>query len=211
MPGSKVLLVEGRDDILVVQNLYEKHSAIPIPAIEDRGGVQELLESIPAQLKASNEEGDIVGVIVDADADPQGRWQSLRDRFTSAGYLDVPRHPTRQGIILKPPAESLLPRAGVWIMPDNESPGALEDFLRSLVPQPNPLFDRAIDCVASIPDGERRFGADESKAVMHTWLAWQEEPGNPYGTAIAAGFLDPNAPQARALISWLERLFREPR
>jgi hypothetical protein len=45
------------------------------------------------------------------------------------------------------------------------------------------------------------------KAIMHTWLAWQEEPGLPFGTAIKAGYLDSSAAPVDTLVSWLNRLF----
>ena len=48
---------------------------------------------------------------------------------------------------------------------------------------------------------------DEPKAVIHTWLAWQEEPGRPFGTAIKARFLDPSVPEVDVLTAWLKRLF----
>ena len=93
-------------------------------------------------------------------------------------------------------------------MPNNRTSGILEDFLRFLVPQPNILFDHAKTSVAAIPEGERRFKPlDEPKAVIHTWLAWQEEPGRPFGTAISACFLDPNVPEVDVLADWLKRLF----
>ncbi len=93
-------------------------------------------------------------------------------------------------------------------MPNNQISGILEDFLRFLVPQPNILFDHAKVSVASIPEGERRFKQlAEPKAVIHTWLAWQEEPGFPFGTAITARFLDPDVPEVDVLAAWLKRLF----
>ncbi len=42
---------------------------------------------------------------------------------------------------------------------------------------------------------------------MRTWLAWQEEPGKPFGTAITARYLDADAPPAKALVDWMRRLF----
>jgi len=42
---------------------------------------------------------------------------------------------------------------------------------------------------------------------MHTWLAWQEEPGKPLGTAITAKFLDANVAQVDVLVAWLKALF----
>lgn len=58
---------------------------------------------------------------------------------------------------------------------------------------------------------ERRFRDEVTlKVRIHTWLAWQEDPGRPMGYAIGRGFLDPNAPSAIALVSWVRRLFDSP-
>ena len=147
--------------------------------------------------------------MIDADDSPDARWQSLRDIFANAGYPNVPQRPDPDGTILDSPEETFLPRAGVWIMPDNKSPGILEDFLRFLIPnQPNPLFAHAERSVATVP--ERRFTENDTpKALIHTWLAWQDEPGKPYGTAITAKFLDSRLPEAQALAGWLGRLFSD--
>ena len=93
-------------------------------------------------------------------------------------------------------------------MPNNQTSGILEDFLHFLVPQPNILFDHAKASVAAIPEGERRFKQlAEPKAIIHTWLAWQKDPGLPFGTAITARFLDPSVPEVDVLVAWLKRLF----
>ncbi len=42
---------------------------------------------------------------------------------------------------------------------------------------------------------------------MHTWLAWQNKPGRPFGTAITARYLDADVPEATAFVAWLEKLF----
>ena len=206
MAGRKLLLVEGNDDEHVFKHICGNRG---IPRLDDvipHEGDWDLLESLSGRLKASNEEGDVVGVVLDADADLDARWQSVRNRFITAGYQNIPDVPDPSGTILYSPGDSLLPRAGVWIMPDNQTTGKLEDFLRVLVPQPNALFDHVNSSVDSIPNV--RFSQnDKPKAVIHTWLAWQKEPGKPYGTAITAHFLDPGLPQANVLVSWLERLF----
>ena len=49
-----------------------------------------------------------------------------------------------------------------------------------------------------------------SKALIHTWLAWQQNPGRPMGTAIKAGYLQHDAPIALAFVAWLRRLFEIP-
>ncbi len=67
---------------------------------------------------------------------------------------------------------------------------------------------RVNDCIDTIPSAEKKFAdAHMAKAQIHTWLAWQENPGLPFGTAITAKFLDADRDQAGILINWLKRLF----
>jgi len=209
MAGRKILLVEGLDDVRVLSTICEAHRVpdeFKITGCED---VERLLESLPSRLRAV-EEGDILGILIDADTDLSARWRSLRNRFIEVGYLsgNVPGEPESGGTIMEPPTGARLPRVGIWLMPNNETGGILEDFLAYLVPANSPLFSHAKSSVSTIPEGEQRFkDAARSKALIHTWLAWQKEPGRPLGTAITAKFLDPSVPQVDALVSWLKRLF----
>jgi hypothetical protein len=207
MADWKILLVEGPDDGHVLKHICGNRGIAHLDEVKPHGSVDTLLESIPVRLKAS-EDGDIVGVVIDADTDMKARWRSLRDRLINVGYQNVPADPAPDGTILDPPARTLLPRVGIWIMPDNQSNGILEDFLRFLVPQEGTLFNHVRSSVATIPEADRRFSTlAEPKAIIHTWLAWQKEPGKPLGTAITARFLDPHVAQVDVLISWLNRLF----
>ena len=208
MAHRRILLVEGSDDEHVVKHICGGHDIPELDEIKPLGSDNRLLDSIPVQIKAS-EDGDIVGVIIDADTNMQGRWDSIRDRIDQFGYEGAPDRPGLEGTILNPPARTLFPRLGIWIMPDNRTNGILEDFLHFLIPQPNSLLDHVVQSVSNIPEEELRFRKpeDEPKAVIHTWLAWQQEPGKPFGTAITARFLDANVPEAHVLVSWLKRLF----
>lgn len=211
MEAKKILLVEGDDDEHVFKHLCGVRGIGRIDKIIPTGGVEKLLESYSTRLKAS-EEGTIIGVVLDADTDLASRWQSLRNRLINKGYEHVPESPVPEGTILEPPADGVqscvLPRVGIWIMPDNQTSGILEDFLLFLVPEGSQLLEHVKSSVENIPEGERYFSKlAEPKAVIHTWLAWQKEPGKPYGTAITARFLDPMVTQADTLVSWLNRLF----
>ncbi len=100
-------------------------------------------------------------------------------------------------------------RVGVWLMPDNQQEGTLEDFLRTLVKEANPLLPHARE---STTQAKSRHGAnyrnvDEKKAVLHAWLAWQSEPGLPYGTAIRAQYFRPDSPVAERFVAWFRRVF----
>jgi len=93
-------------------------------------------------------------------------------------------------------------------MPNNTLPGILEDFVSFLIPDDDALWNKAKECVKQIPEQERRFSdLAQSKAYIHTWLAWQNEPGRPLGQAITNRYLDADAPNAKKLVNWICRLF----
>ncbi len=48
-----------------------------------------------------------------------------------------------------------------------------------------------------------------SKAEIHTYLAWQNEPGMPLGLAITAQVLDGKHELAKTFSQWLKELFKE--
>jgi hypothetical protein len=45
------------------------------------------------------------------------------------------------------------------------------------------------------------------KAQLHTWLAWQDEPGTQLGLAVKRRYLQGDAPLAADFVHWLKRLF----
>lgn len=196
------LLVEGKDDKHVVWGLCELYGVPQAFDVEDAEGVDPLLGLVSVQLRGSGMER--VGVVVDADSEVSARWASLAGLLRDHGYEDVPHTPEPDGTIVAEPGR---PVFGVWLMPDNTTAGMLEDFVAGLVPAGDPLLLRAANTVDAIPERERRFpDVRRSKAVIHTWLAWQEEPGSPMGQAIGKRDLDGSAPAARRFVAWLRRL-----
>ena len=205
--GRNILLVEGPNDEHMVKHICGNRDVPHLDEVKPLGNVESLLEAIPVQLKAA-EEGDVVGVVLDADTNIDTRWESIHNAFADVGYDAVPDQPVVDGTILDAPAGTHLPRAGVWLMPDNRTHGILEDFLRFLVPVPSTLFDHVQESVATIPPADRLFReVSEPKVIIHTWLAWQKEPGMPLGAAISARFLDANVSRVDVLVAWLMRLF----
>ncbi len=208
MRGRKIVLIEGKDDEHVIKHLWGERGLTDRLNFENLSSVESLLEAIPTRLKATND-GDIVAIVLDADDNLQDRWQQVRRRLVRASYLNVPENPAPSGTIIDAPEASILPRVGVWLMPDNQIRGILEDFLALLVPADSALFAHAKQAVAQIPVEQRLFAAvAEPKVLIHTWLAWQEKPGLPYGTAITARFLNPFHPEADRFVAWLRELFQ---
>lgn len=207
MTAKKTLLVEGKDDEHVLKAVCGRRNGPHFNEVKVYEGVDLLLESLPVRLKASGD-GEIIGVVIDADTDLEARWRSIRNGLIQVGYHDAPESPSPNGTIVDPPTGVLLPRVGIWIMPDNQSTGILESFLRFLVPAGSGLFNHVESSVAAIPEGELRFNPlAKPKALIHTWLAWQEEPGRPMGTAITARFLDYDVAQVSDLVNWLNQLY----
>lgn len=208
MATKKVLWVEGKDDKHVLMHLSSNRGGPHFDDVIPFEGCTNLVDSLHVRLKAAIGDDIIAGIIIDADMDIAARWQSLRAQLFRTGYQTVPDNPSSNGTIIDPPEGAFLPRVGVWMMPDNQTGGILEDFLKFLVPAGSRLFDHVTSSIAAIPEDERRFTQlAESKAIIHTWLAWQEDPGKPLGTAITMRYLDANAAQVDVLISWMNRLF----
>ena len=204
MADKNLLLVEGPDDKHVIGHLLG-YNKIPegIIKIREKNGYPNLRETLMVELRASDLEK--VGIVVDADTDLSIRWQELCYRLDKVGYTSVPKSPEADGTVIQ---QENLPKVGIWLMPDNRLPGILEDFVRFLVPAGDLLLDKSLECVSSIPEEQRRFAPQHhSKAHIHTWLAWQKEPGTPLGSAINQRYLDADASHARQFIGWIRRLF----
>lgn len=212
------LYVEGRDDFYVVIELLKRHGfnmdAQPRDvelheAVLDIAGFgrTNLLDLVPTVVKTSTDRA--VGFIVDADASTVGTWKAICDRIEKAAGASVqlPEDCPPDGAVADIP--TLRGRVGIWIMPDNARPGLLEDFLQQLIRDGDSLLPLAQSSTTEAKKAGAAFKASsESKAVAHTWLAWQEEPGCPFGTAIKARYFDHNSASAQRFINWVRRLIR---
>jgi hypothetical protein len=204
MADRLLLLVEGQDDLHVVCHLLEHHDFKPVFRVREEQGYETLLKGLPIRLKPGSDL-ERLGVVVDADVEALKRWRSIRGVLERSGYTDLPAEPDPAGTVVD---HEYLPRVGVWIMPDNVGPGILEDYLGFLVPAGDSLIERVRQAVDGIPVAERLFiEAHYSKALIHTWLAWQEDPGTPLGLAIKKRYFNAEARHASIFLAWLTRVF----
>jgi hypothetical protein len=203
MTRTQILFVEGTDDQHVLWALL-KHNEFPETfSVEQKGGVENLLAVLPVQLKGSGVRA--VGIVIDADMNLSARWSSIQAILQVIGYNNVPLSPAATGTIL---SEVDLPRFGVWLMPDNVLTGMLEDFVAKLVPAGDAGFAHAQTVLMALPGGVQKFAPVHfAKAHIHTWLAWQSDPGTPMGLALTKKYLDAGSPAAAGFLRWLEALF----
>jgi hypothetical protein len=199
---KKRLLLEGVDDQHVVKNLLFNHNLDDTFDLKPKDGVDNLLDTFGDELQATDL--DCVAAILDADTEIASRWGRLSHALREAGYTAVPPTPEAQGTIIL--EEGLVP-VGVWLMPDNRTVGAIEDFIGSLIAANDNLWPKAQGDVAAIRAEDRRFKPSYlSKASIHTWLAWQEEPGTRLGQVFRKKYLNPQHPTAGVFVDWLRRL-----
>ena len=210
------LHVEGTDDVHVVRHLLLRHGidcpitgrlsgdvAPNVPQIAATGDVQGVLDAIGTAIPVSN--GRSVGFVLDADVEPRDRWRAVCGRLREFG-LDLPDGIPPGGFV--DTVVEYGARVGVWLMPDNQRGGALERFLEDLVDGDDPLLPIAeSSTAAALTEGAKFPEAKHRKAVLHAWLAWQEDPGLPYGSAINAKFFRDDSPAALAFVDWYRRVF----
>jgi hypothetical protein len=215
-PKPKQLLVEGKNDRHVIWALCEQYQlpeefSVEVPEEDgvDQQGIDVLLRGLPDRLK--QETLQTLGIVVDADQELQGRWNSLCDRLRFNGYPDLPTNLPDAGLICPSP-NLRLPKLGIWLMPNNQLPGMLEDFVACLVPPEDALLARARAILAELEAAElHRYSlVHRPKALIHTWLAWQDKPGMPMGQAITAKVLHKDAELAQRFVTWLHHLFDLP-
>ena len=148
-----------------------------------------------------------LGIVVDADQDLQARWQGISDKLKSVGYDNMPKNTGAEGWIYE---QNELPKIGGWIMPNNQLIGELEDFVAYLIPDDDQLKDKANEILDELEKLEiNGYNKDDrSKAFIHTWLAWQKEPGRPMGLSITANVLKYDNEIIQAFINWLNKLYQ---
>jgi len=216
MSHPHLLLVEGEDDAHAIRNLLFQHD-IPAAFVRDAGSGHavaikqvESVDDFPPAIRNELKVGpdlSALGVVADADQSVSEEWESVcRALHSYDGNGTVPVLPADGWTGTVSTVERDEVPAGAWIMPDNDSTGALEEFAMHLVPDEDVLWDYSRDVIDELP--ERRFDdKDEGKAHIHTWLAWQETPREPIGRAIKQGVLSSEADLAERFVDWVRRLF----
>ena len=207
---KKFLVVEGNDDLHVIANIWKDYARDqpPVFYIDDSKGFPNVYGKLEAYCLKKRPAIEAIGVVIDADSDLSARWQSIKYHLESLGY-DVPQTPTIGGTIIE--GQERNPNFGIWLMPDNNAAGMLEDFVKYLVPENdiNPLLKETDRILAEIEEGQlhKYNPIHKAKARIHTWLAWQEDPGTPMGLAITKSFLNTNSELCQQFVSWLNQLF----
>jgi hypothetical protein len=202
---DKVLLVEGVNDCHVVMALCTAHNVPETFGIYQCGSGERVLRRLDALIISSNRP-QVIGVMLDADTSVEGRWQSIKSKLQDNSYT-LPDEPDADGTVVETSSDE--PKLGFWLMPNNQDSGMLEDFCAELAQPESLAFAR--ECVEQAHARQVTTFKEvhRSKAVIHTYLAWQNKPGYPLGLAITSQVLRPHTDVAEKFTNWLIRLFGE--
>lgn len=172
----------------------------------DEQGIYTLLKSLPVTIRATVPTHTL-GIIVDADIHAAGRWQRIRQILVDEGYENLPETCPDSGLIVS--TNDILPRFGLWIMPNNREEGIIESFIRQLIHEKDQLQPE-IDFVLNLLQAKKlRLFTDvhRPKAFIRTWLAWQERPEMSFGVAVSKILLATDAELCQRFVNWLNQLF----
>lgn len=201
---NQVLLVEGKDDEHVLYAIFEKYKVEQTFKVKSKQGIDELLKSIPILLKTDI---DTLGIVVDTDNSIVSRWDSISNILESYNY-EIPKKISKKGMVLDHEDYS---KFGLWLMPDNNNNGMLEDFISYLIPDQDSLFDKVENFISALENEklQQYKQVHRAKAKLHTWLALQETPGVPMGLAIKKKYLDTDHISCQNFVQWINDLFNE--
>lgn len=203
---ERVLLVEGDNDCHVVMALCNAHHVPQTFGIYQCGSDVGVLKRLNALILRPNPP-QVIGIMLDADSPSlEGRWQSIKDKLKNNNHSYVlPKKPNVDGTVVESISDR--PKLGFWLMPNNQDSGMLEDFCAELAEPASLAFAR--ECVEQAQ--ERKVTTFKSvhfsKAVIHTYLAWHDEPGYPLGKSITSQALRPQTDVAVRFTNWLTGLF----
>jgi hypothetical protein len=208
---QNVLLVEGKQEVRVIPELIEANGVDwgarnnPVVYLRDCDGYGMIVDAdvISTELQASGLSA--LGIMIDADDNLNGRWQSIRNVCLKS-IPDIPEDLPENGLIHHAPNEV---KFGIWIMPDNRMRGMLETFLAYLLPDGNePLWQFARETTKQAKNKGALFtDAHYDKANIYTWLSWQDPPGRQLHQAAMERILNPQHPNAQKFVTWFKTLY----
>ncbi len=221
---QSLLLVEGEADkgfFIELCRQWQLHPRIQVAPPKEVGGKKDTKQGIynhlPMLLRQLNDGGlKQLAVIVDAD------HQSVNppDGFNNT-LSKVTEIVTSHGFALKPDQQSPpcglifqhndgLSDLGLWIMPNNQDEGMLEDFLKTCIYRhEQPYFNHAAQAIAKLPAPKFKTHHN-SKAEIATWLAWQKKPGHGLYASVNDDLLDKNNALFQQLGAWLQHIYSSP-
>lgn len=198
-----ILLVEGKDDCNIIKKFCQGNGINENSfGFCNCGTDSKVLSKLDAKLQiAPDIRPKTIGVILDADTDIKKRYQDIKAKLKK---YELPKNFPTDGLIIE---QKNLPKLGIWIMPNNQDNGALEEFYLTITPNIDTDFIDDVIVKAKNKDLTSFKPQHKQKAIMHTYFAWQDNPGAPLYLAINKIVLNNDHQIAKKFKTWLKTLF----
>ncbi|HJH28842.1 MAG TPA: hypothetical protein C5S51_03995 [Methanosarcinaceae archaeon] len=214
--SNRILLVEGETDRSFFEGVCTNlglHTNVRVALPKDIGGSHNTREGVfnilPIWL---NQLADAtvtrLAVIVDADSVVNGGGcQRAIDRITKIveqyDFTLMANHSVA-GVLFE--NDYGLADFGLWVMPNNDGEGMLEDWIKSCVhSNEHELFTHAEEVVGELSP-QKFKPIHRSKAEVATWLAWQKTPGH-WHHVVEEQLIDTNSELFKELSDWLNHIY----
>ena len=220
MSSSKIIMVEGESDKSFFEEVCKilgLNTKIQVAPPRDIGGQHNSKEGIFKHLSSLLpllDQGQLTHLAVVMDADHQlagglgcnatiSRMESI---LTPFGFsLRKNSDPKKSGLVFD--HNDGLNSIGVWVMPNNQNEGMIEDWMKMCVSaSEKTLLQHAIQITKALPI-QKFKEHHRSKAEIATWLAWQSKPDRGAYHALQENNFDSNSPAFQQLVDWLKRIF----
>ena len=170
-----LLIVEGKEDEFFFSALAHHLglTELQVLGIGGKGQLRGILKAPPPGFRSVTS----LGIIRDANSDPDAAFKSVCDALQNAGLTVPPA-------VCEPAGHK--PQVIVLILPDGQRPGMLEDVcLQSIQSDAvSPCIDQFFKCVEERAKAPR----EPSKARVHAFLSSRETPDLRLGEAAEKGY-----------------------
>lgn len=196
-----LLLVEGQDEVnlfnALIQHCVSDESNIQVIAAGGRDQFPTRLQAIRTGTQTRPTLRSI-GVVRDADDNPEGAFQSVCDHLSNAGY----EPPESHGAF-----SNTSPSIGVFILPNGIACGAVETLCRQSVEDTDiaRCVERYLNCLA---EHDVMQSNNNDKSFAHAYLAAMANPVARVGEGARGGVWKLDSPVFEGLASFVRRLIQ---
>lgn len=197
LKSKKLILVEGDHEVRFIRVLLEKYGCKQDIEIEFVQGKDNFSKVIPSlELRTGFDNVELLAIVRDADDNPAAAFQSVRDVLLTNNYAS----PSRPGEVVEGK-----PRTGIFILPENDKPGMLEDLcLATKFDHPvMECVEAFFQCVAT-KDVEQPVNI--SKAKAQAFLSAMPKTLYNIGIAAEKGYWDLEKDCLKDLVNFLKQI-----
>jgi hypothetical protein len=200
--SDRLLLVEGKDECVFFAK-WLPLILTPTVEIVNIGGRNQFNNLFPTITKLPGfRDVKRIGIIRDAEDNSASTYQSI----ANTALCNQIKPPTSAGTI----QDSILPYLGIWIMPDNQNPGSIENLCWDIIPRTDPrrlCTESFIQCVQNVLTTDALPNRLE-KAKVQAYLGTLHKPLRELGRAAEADVWDFKHQRLNNLRDFLIQLFK---